>query len=211
MAGEGFQQGEGVGNGEGIEVGEGEGGGDLTGVWWDFETMEEGIGIEPASGAIGTGAVAPVAGEEHADVHLVSLGFEPAEVAFHPVPEFGPGTFRIGGVIVVLTFHHPALVFGGEIAERDVHGDLQATRRTGEISLAFGTAGGLPGFDNALRQGQGAVGQGEVGINADDAAEALAGGAGTDGIVEAEQGGGRFAIVEVASGAVVAGAEVTAV
>ena len=52
-----------------------------------------------------------------------------------------------------------------------------------------------------------AVGDGEVIVDADDAAKTLARRAGADGVIETEKGGRRFAIVEVTVGAVKTGTE----
>ena len=71
-----------------------------------------------------------------------------------------------------------------------------------QVVLALGAEAGLPGPHHALRQRAGAVGQRQVVINADDAAEAPAGRAGADRVVEAEQGGRRLAVFDVALGAV---------
>ena len=70
---------------------------------------------------------------------------------------------------------------------------------------------GLPGFDHALRQRPRAVRQRQVVINADDAAEAPAGRAGPDRMVEAEQGGRRLAVFDVALGRNAAGSRRAAV
>jgi len=66
---------------------------------------------------------------------------------------------------------------------------------------------GAPRFDNTFGQGFRAVGQREVVVNRDRAAESAAGRAGAERVVEAEQGWQCFAVLDVALSAVKAVAE----
>jgi len=91
--------------------------------------------------------------------------------------------------------------FFGELIEGDGSGDLANFAKLHQVVVAFGAHARLPRLDDALGEGSGAVGQGQIVINGDDAAEAAAGGAGADGMIEAEQGGGGFAVFDVAMSA----------
>jgi hypothetical protein len=61
---------------KGPEIGEGE----------SVDLEAEGLGLEAFAAAGGAGGVRAVAREEHADMHLVGLGFEPVEEAFDAIP-----------------------------------------------------------------------------------------------------------------------------
>jgi hypothetical protein len=187
---------QGVGDGQGVNVGEGEGLGRVLGVG---KEPEQGIGLEPAATAGGAGSVGAIAGEEHADVHFVGFGFEPFEVAADAVPGVGP---FVAMAVVGVAFEDPALVFRGQVTEGDMQGDSGFTGEAGEISQGFGAGTGLPGFNGALGEREGAIGNGEVIVDGDDATEAFAFRAGAEGMVEAEEGGGRRGVFEVAGGAV---------
>lgn len=68
--------------------------------------------------------------------------------------------------------------------------------------MRFEAVAGLPRFHAAASERLGAVGEGEVVVDADDAAKTFAGRARADGVVVAEERGGRLAVVEIAGGAV---------
>ena len=72
-----------------------------------------------------------------------------------------------------------------------------------EVLLALFEAGGLPRFDDAASDGEGAIGQGEGFIDFDDPTEATASGAGAERVVEGEEGRGRGVEVTLIPGAVV--------
>lgn len=189
--GGGVDEGEGALDGELVEVGERE----------FIGCEEERIGLEAFAFAFGAGGVGAVAGEEDAHVHFVGFGFEVAEVAFDAVPGAGP---FVGGVFAVIgvAFDEEGLDFGREVLEGNVDWNFALFADAEEIVLGFGARFGLPWFDAAFGDGEGAIGNGEVVIDADDAAEAFAGGAGADGVVEAEERGGGLAIFDVALGTV---------
>lgn len=155
--------------------------------------------MEALARAGGTGAVGAVAGEQHADVHFVGPGFQPAEVAFDAIPGLGPAVVL---AVVGVSIHDPALGVGRQVSERDVEGDSFGSGGLDQVALAFRAHSGLPGTDRAFGEGFGAIGNGAGVIDGDDPAEALAGRAGADGMVETEEGRGRLAVLEVAGGAV---------
>ena len=67
--------------------------------------------------------------------------------------------------------------------------------------------GGGPGGDGSLREGAGAVGKDEVGVEVDGVAEALAARAGAVGIVEGEETRLRLTVGAMAGGALECGGE----
>ena len=135
-------------------------------------------------------------------MHLVALALQPAEVAFHAIPLLRPGVGRVGRVVTGVAFDDPALVFGAEVAERDVHRHAELLAELRHVGQRLRAGAGAPRPDRAAGQRERVVGQGERVINADDAPEALARGARADGVVEAEERGGSFAVGEVAGSAV---------
>jgi len=162
--------------------------------------------LEALAVAFGAGGVGAVAGEEDADVHFVGFGFEPAEVAFHTVPGARPFVLFVFAV-VRLAFDDEGLPFLRELFEGDVGGDFELTAHAEEVALAIGPLPCLPRADDTLGKSFGAIGNGKVVINADDAAKSTAGGTCADRMIEAEECGGGLAVFEVAGGAVEAVAE----
>ena len=63
------------------------------------------IRLQPAAFACGARGVRAVFGQQHADVHLVGLGFEPCKKPPHPVPHAGPGLAPVRPLR--LAFQHP--------------------------------------------------------------------------------------------------------
>lgn len=72
-----------------------------------------------------------------------------------------------------------------------------------EVLLALLEAGGLPRFDDAAGDGEGAIGQGEGFVDFDDSTEATASGTGTEWVVEREEGRSWGVKVTLITGAVV--------
>jgi hypothetical protein len=84
-----------------------------------FDLPQRGIGLEPAATAGGARRVRAVARQQHADVHLVGLGFQPLEEVAHAIPGAGPGLLPVLPFRVAL--EHPVTVFGTQLGERNVH------------------------------------------------------------------------------------------
>ena len=141
--------------------------------------------------------VAAVLREQHAHVHLVAPGLEPLEEPVDAVPDpLFPGA---------LALQDPPLLVGGELGPRRVDGNAALARVPQQVVLAFAVALGLPGLDRTAAQGLAAVRDDQAVVDADHAAEAAAGFAGTQRRVEREQARRRLAIVDVAVGAVQVG------
>ena len=158
------------------------------GVAVDLE--DEGGWLEPGATAFRALRVGAVAAEEDADVHLVGLAFHPVEEALYTIPlVVAPGVFGV----VAFAVEDPFLVGFGQFVERDVAVEAAVAGLAEEIALAFLAAFALEGFHAAVGEGEGAVGDGFGEIDADDAAEPSAGGAGAEGVVEGEEGGGGWA------------------
>ena len=153
--------------------------------------------MEAPALAIGAEFVGAVARKEHADMHFVRLAFEPAEITFDAIPRARPFVLRVLAVIRVAV-DEPVLPFFRQFLERDIRWRLAYAAKLHEIGLAFGALAGQPGLDDAFRERLGAIRQGKVVIYRDDAAKAPARRTSADGMVEAEQRGGRFSIFNVA-------------
>jgi hypothetical protein len=76
-----------------------------------------------------------------------------------------------------------------------------------EVSLAVLPAFGLEGLDGTVLEAEGGIGDGASGIEGDGAAEAPAGFAGPQGMIEGEAAGLGFWEVELAVGAMPTGGE----
>ena len=159
----------------------------------------EGVGLEAGALAVGAGGVGAVAGEEDAHVHFVGLGFEPVEEALDAIPSFlGPELFRLleggeRGVSLTFAVLDPVSLFGGEFVPRRFGVDVGLPCRRGGGRVGSLRRVALEGFDGALFDREKVVGDGLVEVDADDAAEAPAGGAGAEGGIETEEGGSGFA------------------
>ena len=133
------------------------------------------------------GLVAAVAGEQHADVHFVGFALEPAEVAVDAIPLAGfPG---FGGVEPGLAFDDEVAVGLREAFESAVDVDAALAAVAQEVVLALGGLAALEGPDDAFGDRERGVGNDAMHVDADDAAEAFALGAGAEGGVETEEAG----------------------
>ena len=195
VLGEGIDQRQQPVNGELPEVGQGEPIGEFVVVFSgfvrgrDFEMQS--LGLQARTATLSAFRVVAVAAEHDPHVHLVGARFEPVEEAAHAVPfVFFPGSFRIAGVFA---FEHPLLLVFGQVEEGGVDVDVAQVAEAFKIVLALGVFFSLERANDAFGDGPGAVGQGAVEVDADDASEASAFRAGAEGIVEAEQRGCRRA------------------
>ena len=170
------------------------------------EAIEQGVRLQAPAAASGAGLVAAVARQEDAHVHFVGLGFEPAEIAFHPVPGARP-LMRGVGAIAGIAVEHPTLLFGREDEERHVGWNPALAAKLHHVVLAFRAETGAPGFDHPAREGQRTVRQGQAVIDVDRAAKALARGARSQWVIKAEQRRGGAGIFKVTPGAVQTAAE----
>ena len=97
-----------IAHGQQIEVGQRE---FCAGLIVHFE--EKSIFLEALSVAGWAGGVAAIFREQHADMHFVSLRFEPAEISFHAVPGAGPFMSFVDAV-VRFAFDDELLMFLGK-------------------------------------------------------------------------------------------------
>jgi hypothetical protein len=126
-------------------------------------------------------------------VHLVGLFFEVVEEALDPVPAAAfPCGVWVGGEVRVAV-EDPVLVVGGEFVEWGSDGDPAGNGAAEEVLLAFAVGGALEGLDEPVADGEGFVREGAVEIDADDPAEAAAVRAGTERVIEGEEGRGELA------------------
>ncbi len=117
------------------------------------------------------------------------------------------GPFLSVFTVARFALHHPPLVFWGQAIKGDVQRNALALGHANHVGLTFGAHAGLPWPDGPLIEGFAPVRDGQEWIDGDDATEAFAGWAGTEGMIEGKEGRGRFAIIDVAAGAVKATAE----
>ena len=143
--------------------------------------------LEAAAVAGRTGLVAAVAREQHTDVHFVGFAFEPAEIAVHTIPLAGfPG---FGGVEAGLALDDKILIGLWEAFKVSVDVDAAFAAVANEVVLAFGGLAALERTNDAFGNRKRAVGDDALHVDADDAAEAFAFGAGTEWGVEGKEAG----------------------
>ena len=130
---------------------------------------------QPGAAAVRAGQVAAIAAQEHADVHLVFLPLEPAEEAADAL------------VRVAVAFDDEALFLVGELRPRDVEGDLRLLRRALQLGELRAIVRLAPRLDGAFLDRLRRIGHHQIHVELDDVAEAVAGRAGAERVVEREQ------------------------
>ena len=158
-----------------------------------IQAPQQGVGLEARALAGGAGGVGAVARQQHTDVHLVGLGFEPLEEAVEPVPLGLPVALPFG-----IALDHPAAGAIVECVPGRIQGDAGRTRVLLELRLALLETGRLPGLDGTAAQGLGRVGYHQRVIDPDHAAKAAAAVARAQGRIEREGAGRRFRVTDVA-------------
>src|SRR6267154_1591674 len=170
------------------------------GVLLRSDAPQQRLGLQTRAVAGRTRRVGAIARQEHAHVHFVGLGFQPAEEARDAVPDARPGfspAHPLG-----LAFEHPLALFRSEIAEGNVERNAALLRVLHDVVLALVEAGRLPGADRAFTQRLRLVRDDEAVVDADHAPEAAAGLAGAERRVEGKEARQRLGIVDVAFSAV---------
>src|ERR1043165_1084433 len=130
-------------------------------------------------------------------MHFVGFGFQVAEITFDTVPGARPlmrGVFAVIGIAV----DDEVLNFRREILKWNIGWNLALFANAQQIVLGFAAGFGLPRFDRAFCDGERAIWNREMVIDADNAAETFAGRACADGVVETEKSRRGFAIFDVA-------------
>ncbi len=158
------------------------------------ETPQQVFRFEPGAATIGAGIVAAVLGQQHADVHLVALAFEPGEETLRAVPHTV--------VPIALAFDDPASLRFVQLAPGHVDGDAGAAGEAHQVVLHFAVALRLPGFDRPLGQALVLVRDDQAIVDPDDPAESAAGFAGADRGVEGKVIRCRLGVVDIAGRAV---------
>src|SRR6185369_3153646 len=137
------------------------------------EPPQQRFGFQSRAVAREARRVRAIAGQQHAHVHLVRLGFEPVEEAFDAVPDvLAPRAFAVD---------HPGLVRFAQLAPGAVERDVALLAELDEVVLAFLVRLRLPRADGAASQRFAFVGDDQAVVDADGSAETFAGFAGAYG------------------------------
>ena len=156
------------------------------------ETPQQRVGLQAHAMTRGALGVRAVAGEQHADVHLVGFGLQPCEEALHPVPNtLGPFPFAV---------EHPIAFRVAQISPRGIEPNGTFACKFDEIGLAFLVGLGLPWLDRAPAKRQRGIRYDQGVVHADHSAKAATCLARAQGRIEAERAGIRITIVDVAIG-----------
>ena len=129
---------------------------------------------QPRAAAVGTREVPAVAAEEHANVDLVLLAFEPAEETADAV-EF------------LVALDDEFLLGVGQLRPRHIETDPGFARSTLQFGLLRPVVRLAPRLDGALLNRLRGIGHDEIHVELDDVAEAVTCRAGTERVVEREQ------------------------
>ena len=160
------------------------------------------FGLQPRAAAGAAGRVAAVLRQEHADVHLVGLALQVLEEALDAVPLLVPVALPLRRAVddeVALRFI--------ELRPRRVARDAGLAGVLQHVLLRVFPGRGHQGLDCTRAQRLAVVGDHQVVVDPDHAAEAAAGVARAHRRVEAEQRRLRIGVAQVAVGAVQAGGE----
>ena len=166
------------------------------GVLFIAHPPQQRFGLEAGALAGRAGRVGAVLGEQHPDVHLVRLAFQPGEEVADAVPLALPVARPVR-----VTVDDPAPVGLRQLVPGAVEVDAGGIAVFHQFGLGLLEAGGLPGLDGPLGQRPAAVGNDQAQVQPDDAAEALAGLAGTQRRVEGKEAGAGRLVADVAGGA----------
>ena len=132
--------------------------------------------------AAGTREVSAISAEKHADVYLVFLALEPAEEPADPFVALTRACRR-----VVAPVDDEPLLVGGQLGPGDVEAHFAFSRgpfQLGQLSAVVRLA---PRLDGALADRLRRIGDDEIHVELDDVAEAVAGRARAERVVEREQ------------------------
>ena len=172
------------------------------GVGLAADAPEQALGLQACAQTRGAGGVAAVLGEQHPDVHLVGLGLQVLEEAFHAEPVLVPLPVPVRRAV-----DHPVLLLRRELGPRRVARNARGLRVAHQVVLALLPGRRLHRLDGARAQRELVVRNHQAVVDADDPAKALAGRAGTDRRVEGEGRSHGVGIAQVAVRAVQAGGE----
>ena len=136
----------------------------------------------------GHGQVAAIAAQEHADVHLVLLALEPAEEA-------------ADAVVVLVALDDERALLVGQIDPRHVEPDARLARRALQLRQLRAVVRLAPRLDGALVDRLRRIGHDQIHVELDDVAEAVAGRAGAERVVEREQPRLRLLVGDAAGAA----------
>src|SRR6185436_19046246 len=156
------------------------------------------VRLEAAAFADLARRVRAITRQQHADMHLVGLAFQPVEIVLYAIPGARPGFLPVHPFR--LAVDHPALLCRAQVPPGFVERNAALLRILDEVVLAFLETLRLPGFHRAAAKRFRLVWNHQPVIDADDTAEAAAGVAGADRRVEREGALARLAIVNVAVG-----------
>jgi hypothetical protein len=173
------------------------------GVGLGAEPPRERVRLEARAAARFARRIGAIFRQEHANMHLVRLAFEPFEEAPHAIPGAGPGFFPAHPLR--LAFEHPRFLLRREVAPWRIERDAALGRIFKNVVLAFVKAGRLPRPHCAAAQRFGFVGHDQPEVDADDAPESATRVAGAKRRIEREQAGRRLAVMDVAIGAMQVG------
>src|SRR5438552_18204358 len=151
--------------------------------------------------------ISAIATEKDADVHFVSLRFEPAKETAHSVPAIILVILISVFAPTFLTVNDKILIGLGQFLERPMHIDLLAGTGTQQILLRFAHFLPAKNAHHSLRDRERPVRDRAIQIDRDRAAEPAAFRAGAKRIVETEKSRARRSNVEIAMRAVPAGRE----
>src|SRR4029079_13709897 len=130
-----------------------------------------GLAAESRAAAIRTCEVSAVTAQEHTDVHLVFLPLEPAEET-------------ADAIVVVTAFDDESLLLISQARPRNVQPELRHTGRSFQFRELGPVVRFAPRLDRALRDRFGRIGHDQIHVELDDVAEAVAGRARTERVVE---------------------------
>ena len=129
-------------------------------------------------------------------MHLVGFALKPGEIAFHAIPAAGLPSLAV--VDALFSLDKPLLGGGGEFFKWTVKVDPTLARMAQQVVLTLRRLTALKWANDSLRNRERLVRHDALHVDANDASKPLAVRACPERAVEAEEGRGRWANIQVA-------------
>ena len=160
------------------------------------DTPQQTFGLQARPGTGGAFGVAAVLGQQHPDVHLVSLALQVLKKPPHAIPVLVPLAVPVGRAV-----DDPVLLLGRELVPGRIARNACAFCVAHQVVLAFGPGGCLHGLNGSSAQGELVVGDDQAHVHPHHPAKATAGLASPHGRIEGKQRSNRVLVADIALGA----------
>ena len=163
------------------------------GIFQSADAPNQTVRLQARAAAIAARGVAAVFGQQHADVHLVRLGFQVLKKTLDAVPLLVPFSRPVGR-----TLNHPMLLLGGELVPSGIARNAGGFGVAHQVVLAFFPCRCLDGFDDPGAEREFVVRNHQAIVHANHPAKAPAGVASPQRGIEREHRRQRLGVAQIA-------------